>query len=136
MITRRKYLQLIRTVIAVLFLNIPISEAKHSLWKITSGDHVLYLQGSVHCLMENNYPLDAVIEKAFSDSQVLVLEINMKEMSSPEAQQLMFSRAKLPKGQRLHEVMNAETWKLVKTICDDTDLPTSQIEAFKPWFLP
>lgn len=134
MTTRRRFLRLGLSAMVVLFLTTTLAEAKNTLWKIKSGDHLLYLQGSVHCLKVENYPLDAAIENAFSKSQVLVLEVDMKEMHSPQAAQLMLSKAMLPGEETLDKVLDAETYALAGTKCAEAGLPIAMLNKFKPWF--
>ena len=58
--------------------------AKSCLWKVTSKTGTLYLQGSIHALKADSYPLAPAMEEAYTASRTLVLEVDMKEMTSPE----------------------------------------------------
>jgi uncharacterized protein YbaP (TraB family) len=110
------------------------SLAKSCLWKVTSEKGTLYLQGSVHILKADSYPLDPAIEQAYAASEVLVLEVDMKEMTSPETQQRIMSKAMLPADKTLSGILNINTYQKLNTACDEAGLPIAALEKFKPWF--
>src|ERR687895_589312 len=53
--------------------------AKSFLWKVTSGERVVYLAGSVHALTADVYPLNPAFERAFEASDTLVEEIDLSQ---------------------------------------------------------
>ena len=108
--------------------------AKSCLWKISSGKGTLYLQGSVHVLKADSYPLDPAIEKAYAASDVLVLETDIKAMSSPETQARIMKKAMLSKGQTLETELNKKTFKKFEKTCAETNLPIAALQHFRPWF--
>ena len=108
--------------------------AKSCLWKVTSPTGTLYLQGSVHILKADNYPLPSSIEQAYVASEVLVLEVNMKEMASPETQQRIMSKAMLPGAKTLQQELDVDTYEKLSAACIQTGLPIAALEKFKPWF--
>ena len=65
-------------------------------------------------LKSENYPLNASIEKAFEDSQVLVLEADLREANDPKTQQLMREKGLLPQGETLEQKLSKETYDLAK----------------------
>jgi uncharacterized protein YbaP (TraB family) len=83
----------------VIFL-INDAHAKSCLWKVTSDNSILYLQGSIHVLKPENYPLASAIEAAYADSDVLVFETDIKAMSEPETQKKIMAKAFRTKPRR------------------------------------
>ncbi len=108
--------------------------AKSCLWKVTLGNGTLYLQGSVHVLKADSYPLAPAIELAYSNSTALVLEVDMKEMTSPETQQLIMEKAMLPGTNTLQQVLDKETYQKLGTACTQAGLPIAALAKFKPWY--
>jgi uncharacterized protein YbaP (TraB family) len=45
-----------------------------SVWKISGGDNVLYLGGTIHILRESDYPLPEPFDAAFEQSDIIVFE--------------------------------------------------------------
>lgn len=66
--------------------------SRNSLWRVTSEDNTVYLLGSLHLLRGEHYPLSNVIEKAFEESKVLVLEVDLGVMSDPTTQLMMLTK--------------------------------------------
>lgn len=108
--------------------------AKSCLWKVTAGNGTLYLQGSIHILKADSYPLAPAIEQAYADSKALVLEVDMKEMTSPEMQQLIMEKAMLPGASTLQQVLDEETYRKLGTACTQAGLPIAALAKFRPWF--
>ncbi len=108
--------------------------AKSCLWKVTSKNGTLYLQGSVHALKANNYPLAPAIEQAYTASDTLVLEVDMAEMTSPETQQQITEKAMLPGTNTLQGVLDETTYQKLATTCAEAGLPIVALGKYKPWF--
>ena len=127
---------LIKFCILLLAINLPVTNvmAKSCLWQVTSGKSTLYLQGSIHVLRENSYPLDPAIETAYVASDVLVQEVDMQTMSSAETQARILREATLPKGQTLRTTLDQTTYKLFNQACLDTNIPATIMEPLKPWY--
>jgi len=117
-----------------LVVNAGESAGQNCLWRISSGGNAVYLLGSVHLLKSNNYPLDDAIEKAFEDSRTLVLEVDIKSMADPKAQQMMLSKGLLAPGDSLEKQLNEETYEQAKTKTEELGLDIAAFKQLKPWF--
>jgi uncharacterized protein len=62
-------------------LSLPASAA-HFLWEVVSLTNRAYLFGTVHAGKKDWYPLPAVVEEAFMDSKVLVVEADVTNMEA------------------------------------------------------
>jgi uncharacterized protein len=116
----------------------PAAATRNFLWKVTSRQSVVYLVGSVHLLTKDYYPLSPALDNAYTDSDLLVEEVDMGEMLTPEAQMQMAMRGMLPAGQSLDKVVTPATMTLVvKTVADLANLGVSvePLKQFKPWML-
>ena len=126
---------LVTSILAFLFTTgLATTQAKRCLWKVSSESGILYLQGSVHVLKAENYPLDPAIEAAYSNSTALALEVDMAEMLSPKTQQLIMGKAMLEQPESLKTILKPLTYKNLETACADAGMPIAAIQQFKPWF--
>lgn len=106
------------------------------MWKATSPSHrVVYLVGSVHLLTADYYPLDPAFDEAFNSSDVLVEELDMREMVAANSQMEMLSRGMLPAGQTIDKVVSADTMNAVVKKFSDLGMPLEPMKQFKPWLL-
>lgn len=109
--------------------------AKSCLWKISSKQGTLYLLGSIHLLKKEAYPLNKAIENAFSNAERLVLEVNLEEMNSQDAQRLLLSKGLLAGGRTLQQSLSKESFALVNEKLETLGLPLEAVQRLKPWFL-
>jgi uncharacterized protein YbaP (TraB family) len=91
--------------------------------------------GSVHLLTKDYYPLNPALDAAFTDSDLLVEEVDMGEMLEPAAQLQMLTRGILPADQTLDQVVTASTAALVAERVASLGLPIEPLRKFKPWML-
>ena len=125
------------TILAALALLAPLQgAAPNFLWKATgSNGGTVYLLGSIHLLTESYYPLAPEIEQAFKDSDLLVEEVDLDELLSPEMQLGVLMRSRLPQGQTLETVLKPETLALFREFTRDLGPSAAPLYRFKPWML-
>jgi uncharacterized protein len=106
------------------------------LWQI-EGDSVntSYLFGTIHLIPVEDYFLPDGTEEAFELSERIVFEVDMNEMTDISAQIALLSRAFMPDGQRLRDLISDKDYELVKIYFDDLGLPLVMLERIKPMFL-
>ena len=115
---------------------IPVrAAAQNFLWKASRGQGVVYLVGSVHLLTKDYYPLSPVLEVAFKESDLLVEEVDIAEMTSADNQLGILMRGMLPAGQSLETVIAADTFGLVSRRLGELGMPVEPLKRFKPWML-
>lgn len=98
-------------------------QAKNTLWQVRSGEHTLYLLGSLHVLKKNSYPLDPFIEKVYQASDTLIFETDLDEMDTPAMQQKILSYGRLPTGRTLAQQLSPATLERLKAKVADLQLP-------------
>ncbi len=129
------------TVLAVLFFNTialarevaPVS-SENCLWKVSSGKNSLYLQGSIHLLKETDYPISQTIEKAFNESDVVVLEVDLGDPATQKAGIEMLSTGMLPPGKTLEKCLSRKTFEMAKKKTAEGGMDISVFSGYKPWF--
>ena len=85
------------------------AQAKTFAWKASGKGGAIYLIGSIHVMSESFYPLNPALEAAFTDSDLLVEEVDLAEMLDPTAQLSILSRGMLPSSQSLDKVISPST---------------------------
>ena len=109
-------------------------DRKSFLWKVQSKTSTLYLLGSIHFLKQENYPLDPRIEKAFSQSNCLVVEADISDPGKLDSDKMLLS-ALYPENDSLENHLSRETYEYVKKETGKLGLPPELIARQKPWML-
>jgi uncharacterized protein YbaP (TraB family) len=105
------------------------------MWRTQSATAVVYLLGSIHVGSKDMYPLDPRIEKAFADSDTLVLEIDLDENAEADAAAQFVQMALLPEGRSLDDELDDETRARLHTRLDALEIPYENVRMFRPWFV-
>ena len=126
---------LIATLLLAATLGHTAAATRNFLWKATKGPGVVYLVGSLHLLTADYYPLSPALDTAFRDLDLLVEEIDLREVSAPGSQLKMLTRGMLPPGQTLDRVVSPATYALVNKRLEGLGLPVEPLKRFKPWML-
>ncbi len=109
--------------------------AKSFAWKVTGKSGVVYLIGPVHLLANDFYPLQPALEAAYKDSDRLVEEVDMAELTDPTAQLALLGKAMLPSSTPLDKVISAETYAMLTKRAAALDLPLEPLRMLKPWMI-
>jgi hypothetical protein len=109
------------------------ADAKTFAWKVSGKGGVVYLVGSVHVLSADFYPINAALEAAYTDSDLLVEEVDMAEMLDPSSQMKLLSRGMLPSSTPLDKVLSASTYGLLSKRVAELGLPIEPFNLLKPW---
>ena len=122
--------------LAVAFMLPLHAQGRSFLWKATGPKGgTIFLAGSLHLLTGDYYPLAPAFETSFSQSDLLVEELDMAEMTAPASQMLMLQRGMMPSGQALESVLTPSTLEAVKQKVAAMGLPLGPLQLFKPWAL-
>ena len=104
-------------------------------WKITKGQGVIYVVGSVHLLSKDFYPLHQALEAAYQDSDYLVEEVDIGEMTGTGSQLTMLTRGMQPSSQPLEKALSPATMALLTKKSTELGLPMEALKQFKPWMI-
>ena len=104
-----------------------------TLWHIAGETNSIYLMGSIHLLREQDHPLPTVIDTAYSDADVVVMEIDMDDLD-PVYTQAAFNRAGvLTDGTTLRDLMGAEAFAAASDAAAAVDIPLDLLAKSEPW---
>ena len=108
---------------------------KGLIWKIERSGRTGWLVGSIHSLPEGFYPLPAAMMEAFSQSEVLIEELDIDEASNPIAAAMMLAKATYPAGTTLSSQISPDTAAKVTAALPKFGLDIQAVQQFKPWMI-
>lgn len=132
---RRLVRRLATVAVFALLATAQAAQAKTFAWKATGKGGTIYLMGSIHVMSESFYPLHPALEAAFTESDLLVEEVDLAEMLDPVAQMAILSRGMLPANQSLDKMVAPATLALVQKAAGDLGAIGGPLMRFKPWML-
>src|SRR4030095_2859068 len=131
--------RVLAAIVLFVFVSTPILAQKTGnqfMWKVEGPDgSSAYLLGSLHVLTAEFYPLSATINKAFAESKTLVEEVDIDEINDPRVMRAALSKAMLPDGRTLDQVIAPELFAEVKKRAEKTGMPMMALQRMKPWLL-
>jgi uncharacterized protein YbaP (TraB family) len=112
-----------------------LTDAKSSVWKITSGDNILFLGGTIHLLTKQDFPLPAEFELAYQRADLLVFEVEPDIVNSPVSQQKFAQYAYYSDGTQLSDVLDTSTYQMLNNFLTSRGLLMTSFESMKPGML-
>jgi len=104
-----------------------------AVWKISKGSDYLYLGGTVHLLPQSEFPLPAGYDRAFADTDVLVLETELPQ--SDADQQQMLQGLMYQPGKTLDQVLQAGTYRRLARYLQANGLTLADYRRYTPGFM-
>ncbi len=104
-------------------------------WALSGKTNTVYLAGSIHLLREADHPLPETYERAFKDSQVMVVEVDEKQMTNPSAMAGMIKKARYPKGESIQNHLSPETLEVIGAAEENVAATIQTMSAYRPWFV-
>lgn len=104
------------------------------LWSLSDEDTTVYLFGTVHLMSQNVEWLRGEVLDAFSESDILVLEIDQTELTVDEQRRIVEDFAFLPAGTSLSDLIGEEQMSSLTSILASVGAPREAVERWKPWF--
>ena len=104
-----------------------------TMWVIEGEQNTVYLLGSVHLLRKEDHPLPDIIEAAYKDADILIMEIDMDDLDPLAAQATMNSLGVLHDGTTLRELMGEEMYAKASAAADDVQIPLDMLAKTEPW---
>jgi uncharacterized protein YbaP (TraB family) len=132
-----RHTRVLRTAVVAgaLLLIAAAAQAKSFAWKVTGKSGVVYVVGSVHLLSNDFYPLPPALEAAYKDTDLLVEEVDMAELTDPTSQLSLLGRAMLPSSTPLDKVISADTYAVLSKRAASLGLPLEPFKMLKPWMV-
>jgi uncharacterized protein YbaP (TraB family) len=104
-----------------------------TLWQVDGKSNSVYLLGSIHMLREQDHPLPSVIDSAYDDAEIIVMELDMDDMD-PAYTQMAFNRAGVrTDGTSLRELMGDDAYAQAAEAAAAVDIPLDMLAQSEPW---
>ena len=104
-----------------------------TLWRAAGQSNSVYLLGSIHLLRPEDYPLPSVIDAAYEDAEVLVMELDMDDLDSVQAQQLFAQNGVVQDGKTLRDLMGERIISRPGSAAEAIDIPIEMLAQSEPW---
>ncbi|WP_440054429.1 TraB/GumN family protein [Pseudoalteromonas sp. T1lg65] len=109
------------------------SDAEVGLWQITKGNSTSYLFGTVHVGDKQMEGLPTKVSTALKQSEKIVVEINLEQLSPVEIQQRSAPFMLLPANQSLEQVLKPKTYLQLKKYFANKNIDIGLFERYAPW---
>jgi len=106
--------------------------AKGFFWKVTGGEHTMYLLGSVHVGNGSLYPLSKEIEAAFDSSKYLAVERDFASDSKKD-DEYFWLKARIPGIGRIKDYLDPKTYEMYEWVCLYFGVPRNLFDTLYPW---
>lgn len=107
--------------------------AASSVWKVSSGDNVLYVGGTIHVLRQNDYPLPVEFDRAYLRADRLYFETDLEQLHTPEVMQQMQQAVRYPDGiSGLDKRVSAALYQRVGKVWAQYGLPPEAMIGLRP----
>ena len=123
----------IMLLLCTLFTVSAYSEA--TVFKIINGDHYCYIGGTVHVLAESNYPLPEEYDRAYSDSEILVIETDAAALAQPENMQILMEKGMYSDGITIQDKLSPKVYKKLERTLSGIGIPIKGVQQLKPGIL-
>ncbi len=104
------------------------------LWEISGEEGEFYLMGSLHFMPQGSYPLSDEIYNALNNSDLLAVELDLRELDQQLIQQYVQENGLFHDETRLEDVLDEDTYEKIIELTGDFGLAESQVNLFKPWY--
>lgn len=105
------------------------------LWQVQGSAEPVYLLGSIHLGRPDFYPLPDPVEEAYQVADFLVLEADIEDANNLQFAMELMNRGTLPPGQRLDDLVSAETVARLEAVLTEMGMPAEQFMHMQPWLL-
>jgi len=109
-------------------------EGDNFLWEISGEEGEFYLMGSLHFMPQGSYPLSDEIYNALNNSDLLAVELDLRELDQQLIQQYVQENGLFHDETRLEDVLDEDTYEKIIELTGDFGLAESQVNLFKPWY--
>ena len=104
-----------------------------TLWQVDGKKNSVYLLGSIHLLREEDHPLPAVIDRAYEDAEVIVMELDMDDLDAAYTQAAFNRAGVMTDGTTLADLMGKKLYATAEKAAAVIDIPLDMLAQSEPW---
>ena len=112
----------------------PMAGAETSVWKVSDGERVVYLGGTIHVLRAEDFPLPAAFERAYNAADEVYFEADYSALMQPSARvkKLMRERLYYHGGRSLRAVLNREAYAALRAYLREAEISLDMMRTVRP----
>lgn len=107
--------------------------AHPAMWRVTGKHGTAYLLGSIHVMPLNVEWHSREVKDAIKRSDVFVFEIPIDDATKDRIKTLIAERGRLPKGQKLRDMLPPDSQKEYDGAMTYLDMPPATFDDKRPW---
>ncbi len=108
-----------------------VAVADASVWRVSKGDHQLFIGGTIHVLQEQDYPLPPEFERAYVQAEKLVFEVDLAQAGSLAFQQELMQAALYDDGSTLVSHVRPSTFRQLEVFMQRRSMALEHFTSFK-----
>ncbi len=127
----------LRVLLLVLLAHsVSATESGHpvTLWEVSGAKNSVYLLGSIHLLRPQDYPLPTALDTAYSDAEVLIMEVDMDDLNPFATQAAFTTYGVLHDDKTLRDLMGSELYEQALIAADAINIPLDMLNKTEPWY--
>lgn len=105
-----------------------------TLWQAQGAHNSVYLLGSIHLLRPQDYPLPSILEQAYDDAEVLIMEVDMDDLDPFAAQAAFNAYGVLHDDRTLRDLMGEALYQRASEAATRIDVPLDMLDKTEPWY--
>lgn len=113
----------------------PLSGGNMMFWQVSDDNSSVYLLGSMHFGKAEFYPMPNIIEKSYTGSDLLGVELDLLAMDASALQSEIMTNMAYTDGTDLFDHISPETAKLLTAYFAGKGLDTASFKTMKPGIL-
>ena len=129
LITRRFINSIFASIILVVSATV---QANSSVWKVSNGEHHLFLGGTIHLLSKNDYPLPEAFETAYAQAEDIWFETDASALTTEQVQKKMFKVMMYQDERNLSSVLDDKTYEELSDLLEDRGLSVTAFNKMTP----
>ena len=104
-----------------------------TMWHVAGETNSVYLLGSIHLLRKQDHPLPTVIDEAYADADIVVMELDMDDMDPMYAQAASNKLGVRTDGTTLRDLMGDDLYAQAEDAAAAIDIPLDMLDQSEPW---
>lgn len=105
-----------------------------TLWKVQGNNNSIYLLGSIHMLRAEDHPLPTVIETAYADADILIMEIDLDDLDAVASQTAFVAAGVIQDQTTLRDLMGDDLYDQASEAAAAIDIPLDMLDKTEPWY--
>ncbi|MEP7248086.1 MAG: TraB/GumN family protein [Gammaproteobacteria bacterium] len=111
------------------------AHAEAPVWALHGAHNTVYLAGSVHLLRAKDAVLPAAFNRAYADSDALVMEIDLDDLNPIASQGWMLEHGMFQDDSTLADTIGKQRSERVELAGNKLGLPVEALQMMEPWLV-